>query len=230
MPKLWFAGFGSRNGLEHEIDRRTTLDRAQRGGDMGEHAGLGGDCVTAAHGIEHGKQRDGRIDAVGCGVNADDSIPSTEQQTIERRRGDAVGIIGGMVRLQAHGQAAGQTDGVAEPSDDAAFGGNCDQILQAHQLAHGGRHLRGERPGLARSASPLSAASRNSRNSPTVSAATGAKAVEVVRVDDQPCHLVGLIWNDGLGEERRKRQIGHRHLCGDTFRGAPRSEPGECIT
>ena len=51
-----------------------------------------------------------------------------------------------------------------------------------------------------------------------------------MRVDDQPGHLVGFVWNDGLGEERRKRQIGQCHLCGDTFRGAPRSEPGECIT
>ena len=84
------------------------------------------------------------IDAVGCRIDADDSIAGAEQQSIEGRCGDALWIVGRMVGLQAHGQPTRQADGVAEAGDDAAFRGHRDQILQAHQLADGGRHFRGE--------------------------------------------------------------------------------------
>src|SRR5271169_1872961 len=39
----------------------------------------------------------------------------------------------------------------------------------------------------------------------------------VMAVDDQARDLVALIGNHGLAEERDKRQVGKRILCGDAF-------------
>ena len=166
---------GAGDRLEHQIDRRAALDRAQAGGDVRQHAGLCRDGVALAHRVEHGEQRARGIDAVGRRIDADHRVAAAEQQAVERRCGDAARIVGRMVGLQAHRQPAGQSDRVAEAGDDAAFRRDGDQVLVAHQLADRGDHL-GREAGRSAANAPGSAASRNSRNSPTVSDATGANA------------------------------------------------------
>ena len=79
--------------------------------------------------------------------------------------------------------------------------------------------ISGVRPGRSAVSASGSAASRNSRNSPTVSDATGAKAAAIMAVDDQPRDLVRFVGDDRLGKDRRQRQIGQRHLRRHPFGG-----------
>ncbi len=90
-------------------------------GDMGQHAGLGGDVVLLAHLVQHLHQRDARRDVVGGRVYADDGVADAVEQAIEHGGGDAAGIIRRVVGLQARAEAAGQAERVAEGLDDATL-------------------------------------------------------------------------------------------------------------
>ncbi|MNH22026.1 hypothetical protein D3C79_818660 [compost metagenome] len=47
---------GAGDGLEHQVQWHATVDRLDRGGDVGQHAGLGGDVVALDDGVEHFQQ------------------------------------------------------------------------------------------------------------------------------------------------------------------------------
>ncbi len=90
-------------------------------------------------------------------------------------------IVGRMVGLQPHRQAAGQADRVAERRHHRAFRRHHHEVLQAADLAHGSRHFRRD-PGRQRGKTGVvvSSDSSQSRNPPTVRCAIGAKAVAVM--------------------------------------------------
>ncbi len=71
--------------------------------------------------------------------------------------------------------------------------------------------------------------SSQSRNSPTVKLATGAKAAASWPSTMSPRHLVFLIGNERLAQKGRQRQIGERHLRGDALGGAFRRDAREAI-
>ena len=75
-----------------------------------------------------------RRDAVGRRVDADDGIAAAVEQPVEDGGGDAAGVVGRVIRLQADRHAAGQADGVAKTRDDAAALRGEDEVLVAHQL------------------------------------------------------------------------------------------------
>src|SRR3546814_1546612 len=58
-------------------------------------------------------------------------------------------FVGGVVGLQAGGQAPAQAEGAAEFCDHADFLRHQHQILHAHDLRHGGDHFRGQEIGRA---------------------------------------------------------------------------------
>ena len=195
---------------------------------MRQYAGLRRDGIAFAHRVEHGQQRAGRIDAVGGRIDADHRVAGAEQQAIQRGGGDAARIVGRMVGLQPHRQPARQADRVAEARHDAAFRGDGDQVLQPHQLADGRGHFRREagaqrgqcfRFGGEQEFAEVADGKRGDRS----------ERRRIVAVDDQPCNLVGFIWNDRFGEDGRQRHIGQRHLCRDAFGGGGRGEAGERI-
>ncbi len=95
-------------------------------------------------------RRDAGGEAVGGGVDADDGVAAAVEQAVEHGGGDAAQIVGGMVGLEADGEAAGQAEGVAEAGDDAALLRGEDQVLIAHELGDGGGHLRRDARGDAR--------------------------------------------------------------------------------
>ena len=148
--------------------------------------------------------------------------PAAEQQAVEHGGGDAARIVGRMVRLQPHREPPGQADRVAEARDDAALARDGDQVLDAHQLADRGDHLgreagaqRGQRVrfGGEQQLAELADGERGDRR----------ERRRVVAVDDQPGDLVGFVRNHRLGEERRERQVGQRHLRRDALgRAMPR--------
>ena len=91
--------------------------------------------------------------------------------------------------------------------------------------------ISGVSPGAsAASRSPVaSSESSQLRNSPTVKRADGREGRCVVRVDDQPRDLVGLVGDDLLGEKMRERQIGECELGGDALLGGLRGDAGEHV-
>jgi hypothetical protein len=128
------------------------LDQSQGGGDVAEHAGLGGDVEPGAHLVEQVQQVGGGVRGVGGGVDADHRVAAAEQQPVEGGGRDALRIVGRVVRLQPGGQGAGQADGGAERRGDPHCPRDRDEVLIAHQLAYRGDHLGRECGGQGREA------------------------------------------------------------------------------
>ena len=172
------GGFGSGDGLKEQVDGRAGIERVHLGGDVGQHAALHGNLEPLAQGIDHAQQARGHGHVVARGVDADDRVAGAEQQAIENGRGNAGGVVGGVVGLEPRAQPAGQANGGAEARDHADFARGGNQVLHAHQLAHGRGHLRreaGSERGEALSA-VASSESSQLRSSPTVNERMGAKA------------------------------------------------------
>ena len=49
--------FGAGDGLEHQVQRHAAIDHLDRGGDMGQHAGLGRDLIALDDCVEHFQER-----------------------------------------------------------------------------------------------------------------------------------------------------------------------------
>ena len=76
-------------------------------------------------------------------VDADAGVARSQQQPVQDRRGDAPGIVEGMIGLQPHAHSTAQTNSVTKSSHDFAFLGRQDQILVAHQFRNRRGHFRG---------------------------------------------------------------------------------------
>ena len=135
-----------------------------------------------------------------------------------------------MVRLQAHRQSPGQPQGVAEAGDDAALRRRQHQILVAHQLRHGGGHLRREAIGNGGQTGtvgvvgeqPLAEfADRQVRDL--------GKGGSVVMIDDQACDLVLFVRDDRFVEEVREGQLGQRPAGGHALLFALRGDAGQQV-
>ena len=133
-----------------------------------------------------------------------------------------------MVRLQAHRETPRQADRVAEACHDAAFGGDGDEVLVAHQLADRGDHLgrearaqRGQRLrfGGQQQLAELADRERGHRR----------ERRRVVAVDDQPGDFVGFVRNHRLGEDRCEWHVGQHHLCRHALGSGCRGDPGERV-
>ena len=165
------------------------------------------------------------VDAVGGRVDADHRVAGAKQQAVEHGGGDAARIVGRMVGLQAHRQPAGQADRVAEAGDDPAFGGDRDQVLQAHDLADRGGHLRRQAGRAARPASAGVGGEQALAELAHGQRGDRGEGDRVVGVDDQPGDLVGLVGDHRFGEDGRQRHVGQRHLRRDALGGAVAASP-----
>ena len=216
--------------MKDEIDRRAETDGLDRGRDMAETAGLRGDVEALPDVVEQPDDPHIVLHAVGRRIDADHRIANAEQQTVEQAGRDAAGIVGRMVRLQPGREPAGKPDRVAESGNDAAFGGDDDEILHAHDLRHGGDHLRGQAGGqCGQMVGRVRVSSSHSRNSPTVRWAMGANADRIMAVEDQAGNLVLSIGHEIDIQEGLERKIGQRHLGRDTLDRALRRYAGERI-
>ena len=201
------GGLRAGDRLEHEIDRRIPGDERERGGDMRQHAALRRDVELDAHVLEHRQERMGALGTVGRGVDADDGVARAEQEAVENARRDAGEIVGGVIGLQPHREAAGEPDGVAEAGDDRAFRRHHHQILQAADLAHRRRHLGRD----ARRERGKGFGRRRIGEKPVAQAAhrqmgNGRERARVVGVDDEAGDLVAFVGHHLLIEERAQRR------------------------
>jgi hypothetical protein len=199
-------------------------------GDMGQHAALGGDVEAADQLVLQVQQPAEHRQAVGYRVDADDRVACAVEQAVQRGGRHAAQIVGRVVGLQAHRQATRQADGVAESCDHAAFAGDRDQVLVAHQLGDPRHHLRGQprRKGGQRGGvgvvgqQPVAEpAHRQVRHR--------GESGGVVGVDDQAGDVVRLVGHQRLGQEAFQRQVGQHVTRGHALLRGRRADAGEVI-
>ena len=113
---------------------------------------------------------------------------------------------------------------------DAAFGGDDDEILHAHDFRHGGGHLRGQ----PRSQCGQAVGRRPRIEQPFAECADGQmghrrESRRVVAVEDQARNLVFFIGHKIDVQEGLEGKIGQRHLGGDALDRALRRDAGQRI-
>lgn len=197
---------------------------------MGQHAGLGGDLVALDDGVEHLQQGADGGDAVGGRVDADHGVAVAVEQAVEDARGDAGGVVGRVVRLQAGGEPAAQAHGVAEAGDHADLLRHQHQVLHAHDLRHGGGHLRGQPPRQVAQGRLVGGLAQQ----PVAEVAHGEVADRgeggpVVGVEDQPGDLVLLVGDQRLVEEALERHLGQGHLRRHALRVAAGGDARQAV-
>ncbi|EGY01774.1 hypothetical protein AZA_52040 [Nitrospirillum viridazoti Y2] len=197
---------------------------------MGQDAGLGGDGETLNDAVDQAGQVGQYRQAVRYRVQADHGVAAAVEQPVQDAGRHAGGVVRRVVGLQPHSQRAGQADGVAEACDDTALPRRQDQILVAHDLGHGRRHLRRQAGGehgqrvrrrLVRQQVVAEAADRQVRHR--------GEGGRVVPVQDQAGDLILLIGHQRLGQEGLKRQVGQAHLGGHVFLGRLGGDAGQPV-
>ena len=185
---------------------------------MGQHAGLRRDFVALPEVIDHHEQCRDCIERIRCRIDADHRIPAAVHEPVEHGRGDALDVVGGMVRLQAHGHASGQPDGIAKARDHRPFLGRENQVLIAHEFRYGGDHFRREPGRDAHERGGIGGVGEQ----PVAEIAHREmrylrEGLRAMFVDDQPRHLIAFVRDHGFAEERAQRHLRQRHLRGDAL-------------
>ena len=166
---------GAADRLEDEIDRRAIARCGERGGDVGQHAGLRRDSQPLAQLVEQVAAGRGSGRAVARRVDADDGVAAAEQQPIDDAGGDALADRRSDGSAGAAPRAVRQADRVAKPRHDPAFRGDRDEILQPQSLETAAA-ISGVRPGAsAASVSPVAASDSSQSRKPRRSYAPPAR-------------------------------------------------------
>ena len=155
---------------------------------------------------------------VGRGVDADDGVAAAVEEPFQHGGGDALEIVRRMVRLEACRETAPKPDRVAEGRDDAALGGDEDEILVRADLRDGRHHLGREAGGERRESLLV----RLIAEKPVAKCAhaevlDGGEGGDVMGVHDEARHLVLFIGDEGFFEELRKGHVGEKHLRRDAL-------------
>ncbi len=213
MPNDGVGGLGTGDGLEHQVHGRVARQRLHLGGDVGEDADLGGNAVAFANAVEHPENRLHGAHVVAGGIDADDGVAAAVGEAVEDAGGDALKIVGGMVGLQARGDAPGESDGGAEVRDHAAFRAYGDQVLEAHDFGDGGRHFRGE----AGRQSGEALAGGLLAEQPVAQFADGQvrdgrERGGIVGIEDEAGDFVALVRDERLGQNGFQGHVGKLHL------------------
>ncbi len=140
--KAAIGGLRSRNRLKHQIDRRALPDQGERRRHMGENAALRRNLQSGNDLVEQTQQAADHSRIVACRVDADAGIARSQQDAVQDRGGDAIGVIKGMIGLQPHAHPPAQPDCVAKAARYLAFLRNQDEILVAHQFRDRRGHFR----------------------------------------------------------------------------------------
>ena len=135
-----------------------------------------------------------------------------------------------MIGLDAHAEAPWQTDRGAKPGDHRNLFRDGDQILVTHEFRHPRRHFRrdarreaGQRFGGCR------VGQQKIAKLPGGHRGDWRKGPLVMRIENEPCHLVRFVRHQGVVEKARKRQIGQGHARGDALFAAFRGKTGEAV-
>ena len=217
---------GAADRLEDEVDRRAALDRLQRRGDVREHARLRRDPVRGDDRVQHREQGGHLPEVVGGGVDADHRVAGPVEQAVEEAGGDALRVVGRVIRLQAGREPPGKPERVPEARDDPDLARRDHHVLDAHELRHGGGHLGGEARRHARERGGVGLVGEQ----PVAEIADGEMRDRrerrgVVPVEDEARDLIGLVGHGGCREKGGERRLGERHLRRHALLGARRRDP-----
>jgi hypothetical protein len=197
---------------------------------VGQQRRLDRDGIALAQVINQLKQRNHGLGAVGGGINADHRIAAAVEQTVEDRGGDATGIVGRMVGLDARREATRQANGGAKAGHHAALATDGDQVLVPHDFRRGGSHF-GSDPG---GQGGQDIAGGRIGKQPFAEGAhgeatDGSEGDAIVGVEDQARHFIFLVGDQRFFEEGGQRQIGQAQLGGNPLLGALGGEPGKLV-
>jgi hypothetical protein len=195
-----------------------------------QHARLRRDLVTADQRVDEPQQRFHGGHAVSRRIDSDHGIAAAVHQSIDNRGGNALRVVGRMIRLQPNREPTRQTERVAKRRHDAALLRDENQILVRHQLRHRGDHLgretrrqRGQRKRVSLVAeqpiSKLADAEVRDRS----------EGSRVMRIHDEPRHFIGFIRNDRLLEKAAQRHLGEAELRGNALLRRRRCQPREFV-
>ena len=218
------------DGLEDQIRRGALLNGVHLGGHMAQDADLGGNLPAPLHVVEQPENLAQPLHGVRHRVQAQDRVACAEAQPLRQRGQDAVGIVGGVVGLQAAAEGAGQADGGVAVGGDADFGCRIDQIQVAHELAHGGNHLGGQAPGDMANLSLRGVLRQKPLPQPGDGPAFDAlinRLVEIVL--DDAGDLVFFVGNHGILPQIRQGQLCQHGLGGDALFGVFRRNTGQLV-
>ena len=197
---------------------------------MSQHTRLCGNLVSPHQFIHDSQQgRDG-IDAVGRGIDADDSVTASVEQSVNDRGRNALRTVGRMIGLKADGQSSWQTDGRAKSSDHAAFLRAENQVLVAHQLGNGRRHFRhkagrqGGQHGRVRLITKQPFAELSDRE-----AGNRRESCGIMRVNNQPRDFVRFIRNQRFLQKLPQGRVSQAKLRRHPFLGRGRRHAGQFI-
>jgi hypothetical protein len=183
---------------------------------VAQHAALRGDAEARAHLVQQVEQAQHGFHVVGGGVDADAGVAGAEQEAVQDGGGHAARVVGRVVGLQADGKRARPADRVVEARLHPALGRHGDEVAPAHQLGHGGHHLRrqrrAERQRLGRGGQQPVAQAADRQ------VGERREARRVMPIEDEAADVVRLVGNHLLVQEVAQRQVGQgalgRHALG----------------
>jgi len=228
------GGFGAADGLEEEIEWRAVLHGLHLRGEVGEDAGLGGDLVAAADVVDEMEERGEGGNVVGDGIDADDGVAGAKEEAVENGGGDACRIVGGVVGLEAGGEAAGKAYCGAKFCDDGDFAGYQDEVLEAHEFGDSSGHLRSEAGGEGGEAGWGGLVGEEMVAEFAYGEAGdwgegGCGGWSVAGVSDEAGDFVGFVGDHGIVEEVSEGKIGECFLRGYALLGAGGGDAGEFV-
>ena len=222
--------FAACDGLKDEVHRPAPVHDVEHGGDVGEHAGLGRDGEAHPQIVDQPEQKHCLVGAVGRRIDPDYRVAAAVHQAVKDRRSDAFRVVGRVIGLETDGEAARQPEGVAEPSDDADFPGDRDQVLVAHQLRGRSRHLRRYTQrefleslrGCRIRKEPVSERADSHRRH-------GRECCGIMAVEDESRDFISFAGDNRLVEKAAQRNVRQRHSGRDALLLGAGGEPSQAV-
>jgi hypothetical protein len=208
---------GPRDRLKDQIDRTAPLHDLHGCRHMGEHAGLHGNIEAQTQLLDPFEKGQGLLRAVRCRIDPDAGVAAAVHEAVEDGRSDTRAIVGRVIGLDAHAEAAWQTDRGAKPRDHRNLFRNGDQILVTHEFRHSRRHFRRDsRREAGQRFGGCHVGQQKIAKLPGRHRGDWRKGPLVMRIENEPCHLVSFVRHQGVVEKARKRRA---------MRAATRSSP-----
>ena len=137
---------GSGDRLKQQIDRSASIQARQLGSDVREATRLRRNAQHRNQAFERAQDSCDNLDGIRGRIHSDDGVSATVQQAVEGSQQNAAHVVRRMVWLQANAENAALAHGVPATRDVANLGCRKHQILVAHQLRDGCRHLGRDAP------------------------------------------------------------------------------------
>ena len=225
------ALLGPGDGLENQVRRRALTDGLHLGGHMAQDADLSGNLPAVFYLVKQVQNSAQPLHGVRHRVQAQHRVARAEGQALHQRGQDAVGIVGGVIGLEAAAEGAGEADGCIAVGGDANLSGGVDQVQVAHELGNRRHHLRRQAPGHIADLG-LGGVFRQQplpqlRHGPV--ADLGVDRLIDVILDDAG-DLVVLIGDHGIIPQVGQQQVGQDHLGRHPFLGIFRRDTCQLVT